>query len=61
MYKSQCSVVRSTDQKRKVARKITDTLMEDFGAPAEAITISFVEVGKESWASAGTLILDRTK
>ena len=52
---------KSTEQKRTVARKITDVLKQDFGAPPEAITISFVEVPKENWASAGELLVDKIK
>ncbi len=52
---------RTLEQKRRVAQRITDALVEDAGATREAITISFVEVSKESYASAGVLIVDKKK
>ena len=52
---------RTLEQKRRVTQRITDALVEDAGATREAITISFVEVSKESYASAGVLIVDKKK
>ena len=52
---------RTLDQKRRVARRITEVLVEDAGASREAISISFVEVPKENYASAGVLIVDKKK
>jgi 4-oxalocrotonate tautomerase len=52
---------RTVEQKRRVAARITDALVEEAGASREAITISFVEVSKESYASAGVLIADKKK
>jgi 4-oxalocrotonate tautomerase len=52
---------RTLEQKRRVAQRITDALVEDAGASREAISISFVEVSKESYASAGVLIIDKRK
>ena len=49
------------EQKRRVAQRVTDALVEDAGATREAISISFVEVSKESYASAGVLIVDKKK
>ena len=52
---------RMLEQKRRVAQRVTDALVEDAGATREAISISFVEVSKESYASAGVLIVDKKK
>lgn len=52
---------RTLEQKRRVAQRITDALVEDAGASRDAISISFVEVSKESYASAGVLIIDKRK
>ena len=52
---------RTLEQKRRVTQRITDALVEDAGATREAISISFVEVSKESYASAGVLIVDKKK
>jgi 4-oxalocrotonate tautomerase len=50
---------RSIEQKRKVEARVTDALVEDAGAKREAITVTFVEVTKEDYASGGTLLADR--
>lgn len=50
---------RSIEQKRKVAARVTDALVEDAGAKREAITVTFVEVTKEDYASGGTLLADK--
>jgi len=52
---------RTTDQKRKIAKRITDVMVEDAGARREAIVVTFVEVSKESYASGGELMIDKTK
>jgi 4-oxalocrotonate tautomerase len=51
---------RTADQKRKIARRITDVLVEEAGTRREAIVIAFHEVAKESYASGGELIIDKT-
>jgi 4-oxalocrotonate tautomerase len=50
---------RSIEQKRKVAARVTDALVEEAGAKREAITVTFVEVTKEDYASGGTLLADK--
>ena len=52
---------RTLDQKRRVAQRITAVLVEEAGASREAISISFVEVPKENYASAGVLVVDKKK
>src|SRR5579862_2282791 len=54
-------VGRTLEQKRRVAQRITEVLVEDAGASREAISISFVEVPKENYASAGVLVVDKKK
>jgi 4-oxalocrotonate tautomerase len=51
---------RSADQKRKIARRITDALVEEAGARREAIIVAFHEVSKENYASGGELMIDKT-
>ena len=51
---------RTADQKRKIAKRITDTLVEDGSARREAIVIAFNEVTGESYASGGDLMIDKT-
>lgn len=52
---------RTLEQKRRVAQRITEALVHDAGASRDAISISFVEVSKENYASAGVLIVDKKK
>jgi 4-oxalocrotonate tautomerase len=52
---------RTLDQKRKIAKRITDALVEDGGARREAIVVAFHEVSKESYATAGEMMIDKTK
>ena len=50
---------RSADQKRKIAKRITDVLVEEAGTRREGIVIAFHEVAKESYASGGELMVDK--
>jgi 4-oxalocrotonate tautomerase len=52
---------RTTDQKRKIAKRITDALVEEGGARREGIVVAFNEVSKESYASGGELMMDKGK
>jgi 4-oxalocrotonate tautomerase len=52
---------RSADQKRKLAQRITDAMVEEAGARREAIIVAFHEVSKESYASGGVLMADKNK
>ena len=52
---------RTADQKRKIAKRITDALVEEAGARREAIIVAFNEVSKESYASGGELMIDKVK
>ncbi len=52
---------RTADQKRKLAKRITDALVEEAGARREAIIVAFHEVSKESYASGGELMADKGK
>jgi 4-oxalocrotonate tautomerase len=50
---------RTADQKRKIAKRITDALVEEAGARREGVVVTFNEVSKESYASGGELIVDK--
>jgi 4-oxalocrotonate tautomerase len=52
---------RTVDQKRKIAQRITDAMVEEAGARREAIVVTFLEVSKESYASGGELMADKQK
>lgn len=46
---------RSREQKAKLAKALTDTMVAEAGCPAEAVTIQFEDLPKENWATGGTL------
>jgi 4-oxalocrotonate tautomerase len=52
---------RTADQKRKLAQRITDAMVEEAGAKREAIVVTFHELSKESYASGGVLMADKGK
>ncbi len=52
---------RTSEQKRKIAKRVTDVLVEEAGAKREGITIAFHEVSKESYATGGELMIDKAK
>ncbi len=52
---------RTADQKRKLAKRITDAMVEEAGARREAVVVAFHEVSKESYASGGVLMADKQK
>jgi 4-oxalocrotonate tautomerase len=52
---------RTADQKRRLAQRITDAMVEEAGARKEAVVVAFHEVSKESYASGGVLMADKGK
>jgi len=52
---------RTVDQKRKIAKRVTDALVEEAGAKREAIAVTFNEVPTESYALGGELMADKKK
>jgi 4-oxalocrotonate tautomerase len=52
-------VGRTADQKRKIAKRVTDALVEEAGARREAIVVTFHELSNESYASGGELMADK--
>ena len=52
---------RSVEQKRKIAERITDTMVEETGARREGVSVAFMDVSPSSYASGGVLIMDRKK
>jgi 4-oxalocrotonate tautomerase len=50
---------RTVEQKRRLAQRITDVMMEEARAQREAIVVTFQEVSKESYASGGVLVADK--
>ena len=52
---------RTAEQKRNIAKRVTDALVEEAGAQREGIIVAFHEVSKESYASGGELMADKSK
>ena len=50
---------RTIEQKRKVAQRVTDAMVEEAGAKRESVTVTFVEVSREDYASGGVLMADK--
>ena len=50
---------RSAEQKRKVAKRVTEVLAEELGTKPEGVAVAFYEVTKESYALGGVLMADR--
>lgn len=50
---------RTVEQKRKLAQRITDAMVEEAKASKEAVVVTIVEVAREDYASGGVLMADR--
>ncbi|HKR97004.1 MAG TPA: 2-hydroxymuconate tautomerase [Candidatus Angelobacter sp.] len=50
---------RTVEQKRKVAERITQAMVEDAKAAKESVVVTFVEITREDYASAGVLLADK--
>ena len=50
---------RTADQKRKIAKRVTDVMFEEAGTRREGVVVVFHEVSKESYASGGELMIDK--
>lgn len=52
---------RTAEQKRKLAERLTQVMVEEAGTVREAVTVAFYEVSKESYAVGGQLIADKQR
>ena len=52
---------RTAEQKRRIAQRVTETLVEEAKADREAIVITFVDVDTDSYARGGVLMVDKKK
>jgi 4-oxalocrotonate tautomerase len=52
---------RTTEQKRSLVTKLTDLMVAEASAKPESVTIAFVDVPAESYASNGMLVADKRK
>lgn len=50
---------RTAEQKRKIAQRITDVMVEEAGAPRDGVDVAFYEVSRESYARGGVLMSDK--
>lgn len=52
---------RTPEQKRKIAERITNVLIEDGRAKRENIHVAFHDVPPTNYAEAGTLVVDQKR
>lgn len=50
---------RTPEQKRELARALTETTCRVLGAKPEAVDVMFFDVARHDWASAGVLWSDK--
>jgi 4-oxalocrotonate tautomerase len=50
---------RTIEQKRKIAERITDVMVEEAKTDRDAIVVTFVDVERDSYARGGVLMLDK--
>jgi len=50
---------RTREQKRALARELTEAFVRAVGGKPEAVTIVLQDVDKEDWAVAGALMADK--
>jgi 4-oxalocrotonate tautomerase len=50
---------RSIDQKRKIAERITQTMVEDGKAAKDAVVVTFIEITRDDYANGGMLLADK--
>ncbi|HEY6982779.1 4-oxalocrotonate tautomerase [Reyranella sp.] len=49
---------RTIEQRRKLAKELTDATCRTLGCPADAVQVILTDVRKENWAEAGKLFSD---
>jgi len=52
---------RTTEQKRRIAQRLTEVLSEETQVDPKYISLSLVEVEADGFAEAGELVVDRRK
>lgn len=50
---------KTVEQKREMAARITDAMVDVYKAPAETVHVWFQEVTTEDYAAAGQLVADK--
>ncbi len=51
---------RSADQKRALAKELTEACVRVLGSNADSVDVIFQDVKKENWATGGVLWSDKT-
>lgn len=51
---------RTIEQKRALARALTEATVKTLGTPAESIDVIFNDIERHDWATAGTLWSDHS-
>ncbi|MGP1675435.1 MAG: tautomerase family protein [Candidatus Limnocylindrales bacterium] len=59
--KVEAIVGRSVEQKRDLARRLTDAVVEAWGVDPDIVTVRIEEVPPENFSRAGLLAADRPK
>ncbi len=52
---------RTTEQKRRIAERVTDVLVEEAKTNREGIVVTFLDVDTDSYARGGVLMRDKPK
>ena len=52
---------RTTEQKRRIAKRLTEVLSEEAAVDPKYVSLSLVEVEPDGFAEAGELVLDRRR
>ena len=50
---------RNADQKRGLCKDITDAVVKNFGAPAEAVVVQIVEIDLDAKSKGGVMFSER--
>ena len=50
---------RTTEQRRKIAERITDVMVEEAKTPRDGVVVTFIDVERDSYARGGVLMLDK--
>jgi 4-oxalocrotonate tautomerase len=50
---------RTVEQKRDMAKEVTDAICKSLGVPAETVRIIIRDMSRENFATAGVLSVDR--
>ncbi len=53
------AIGRTTEQKRGLAKDLTEAMVKNFGVPQDSVTVQIVESALDSKAKGGTLFCDR--